>query len=562
MKNSLAATFFLLLAFMVLIHFKPSYVQGQSCSGSVSCGSRVNVVCQPANCTPGTPGCNCRDECAGLTVPASCSGYGGSIAQCNASAICEIYNARCLKSGSCEYNPPASTQPSTGPSSPPQTNPPGGSCSGQCIGPVWEGIAMENCGTIGKAPASGSCSGGAFCCSDGGGGDDQVCELYNVTPREVRVGEIVEVSVTGYNDRSSWRDSSLSVKDIDVGPQNIMNVNSDYSSAQAALANPLYIQPSEIGKNICCNAGGASPYGDRDFKLYFTGKRPGTDLIRLEYEITEVGEGDAVQTCPINITFRVTSPPAWTQISDGDLITFDRINIPIPPSQFLLSSDSSDEGIMTFNPLYNLGAGQISSRNWNARLTSRPASLQYQTLLEQIPSTVSVTTILSSITNSSVSTTPRQTDVQGFEWFRSYGDTVVTGNITIPDGRKIVIFVDGNVRINGSIRLANPSNSFFMIASANTITVAGSVGSSVSDITSDIDGVYFAANQFVTEPGAGPANSRLNINGTVVAINGVSLQRDTLSESPSEVFTFNPDLFINFPPSLGIRRAFWKEVAP
>jgi hypothetical protein len=69
-----------------------------------------------------------------------------------------------------------------------------GSCSGMCIGPTWNGIAMNNCGTIGKFDATGSCSGGAFCCKDadtGGGGCAGLCWT------DGRQGEISVDPITG-----------------------------------------------------------------------------------------------------------------------------------------------------------------------------------------------------------------------------------------------------------------------------------------------------------------------------------------------------------------------------
>ena len=51
-------------------------------------------------------------------------------------------------------------------------------------------------------------------------------------------------------------------------------------------------------------------------------------------------------------------------------------------------------------------------------------------------------------------------DSRGYVWYQSSGNLTINNNSTIPAGRKVVVYVAGNVTINGRINLAS-LNSFF-----------------------------------------------------------------------------------------------------
>jgi hypothetical protein len=68
------------------------------------------------------------------------------------------------------------------------------------------------------------------------------------------------------------------------------------------------------------------------------------------------------------------------------------------------------------------------------------------------------------ISNAATLTSGGTADSAGFIWYKHTGDVTIGTNVTIPAGRKEVLFVDGgDVTINGTIQFANRANSFFMV---------------------------------------------------------------------------------------------------
>lgn len=247
------------------------------------------------------------------------------------------------------------------------------------------------------------------------------------------------------------------------------------------------------------------------------------------------------------------TPSAWLNINDGDLISNGGVNVSLAPSTYLLSPLNSTEGVVVYNGALNLDAGQVSQPQWTALNGGIGGVVNYQDLRDRVPSTATVTAVSGAVSSSTFS----GASSSGYSWYESSGNLNIT-NLTIPAGRKVVLFVNGNVTITGPIAVTNLNNSFFMVIASGDITVNTGVGSSdPTSTTPTITGIFFG-NRFVTSSG----NQRINVLGTVATTNGVILQRDTQSANPSESFTFSPELIFNYPPALGIKRAFWKEVAP
>jgi hypothetical protein len=83
-----------------------------------------------------------------------------------------------------------------------------------------------------------------------------------------------------------------------------------------------------------------------------------------------------------------------------------------------------------------------------------------------------------------------------------------------------------------------------------------------------ISGIFFSNGQFLTGTAGPNVDERLNISGSVVALDGVILQRDLPNEAggdldtPAEYFEYRPDLLLSIPYDFGLRLLKWKEVAP
>lgn len=131
----------------------------QSCSGSVTCGSTVRLICRDVNTGSNCagehiPNCSCSNECSGVSTTRSCSFFP------TCSDGCGVYEGVCTISGSCNYTPPP---PPT--ATPPGATPPPGSCTS---GDAFTGIS--NCGEVGRTSGSGSCGANCLCCASTGGG--------------------------------------------------------------------------------------------------------------------------------------------------------------------------------------------------------------------------------------------------------------------------------------------------------------------------------------------------------------------------------------------------------
>ena len=145
------------------------------------------------------------------------------------------------------------------------------------------------------------------------------------------------------------------------------------------------------------------------------------------------------------------------------------------------------------------------------------------------------------------------------------GDLNLSGNIDI-GSRKVIILVDGNVYLNGNLNLTNGSGFLAIFASGN-IVVNSSVGETVyRDIsplvysTPHLEGIFFAQGMFDTGTiGGAGVDRQLRVDGTVIGIGGVDLQRNAAGDYPAEYFNFRPDLTVTMN-LVGLRRKMVQEL--
>ena len=144
------------------------------------------------------------------------------------------------------------------------------------------------------------------------------------------------------------------------------------------------------------------------------------------------------------------------------------------------------------------------------------------------------------------------------EWYEAAND-VALNNTTIAANEHVVLFVNGNLTINGRINLAQPHTSFFMAIVSGDIIVNPSVTN--AGINPAMEGIYHTDGVFHTGLGDEP----FIFHGSAVAMGGFDLQRDLLaanSTTPAEEFHFEPRQMINFPYHLTRNSIVWREVAP
>ncbi len=111
------------------------------------------------------------------------------------------------------------------------------------------------------------------------------------------------------------------------------------------------------------------------------------------------------------------------------------------------------------------------------------------------------------------------------------------------NGRKMVILVEGgNVNLNGQVRVG--AGGFLAILAKNDINISTTVGEGVpGDITlagyaPHLEGIFYAQGSIYTGVGV----KQLRIDGSLVGMGGVSLQRTYMGQYPAEYVYFRPDL--------------------
>ena len=122
--------------------------------------------------------------------------------------------------------------------------------------------------------------------------------------------------------------------------------------------------------------------------------------------------------------------------------------------------------------------------------------------------------------------------------------------------RKTILFVNGNLTINGVIDVTNGTGYFMAVASGN-ITVNGNI---VNAGGPELEGIFVTNQNFITASD----DDRLDIRGMIAAYGMVDLNRSLTDNTttPSETVTYAADLLFNVPSSLQLKRTRWKEVSP
>lgn len=257
----------------------------------------------------------------------------------------------------------------------------------------------------------------------------------------------------------------------------------------------------------------------------------------------------------------------WWQSGTGSVFSQGNIKSTIPltcsapacVNQIIKNGNSSAPGIAISGSSGTIdsGTGVVSSTNWAAKSALTGRTPDYDSFVSLIPTSITPSdpgaTCGGGTFNSSGATTG-----DGYYWYRHNGSVNITSDLTLDPGRKVILFVDGNLTISGKITY-NPANSFFMPIVKGNITVSPTVTTATG--TPTLTGIFYCGGQFSSGAGTGP----LNILGSVVAVGGVSLERDlgdaNHTES-SENFSISPDLILNYPGALSFKRPVWKEIAP
>lgn len=557
--------FFGIFGFVFL--FVPKQAKAQTCSGSATCGT---FTLTPGRCVGGiNDGLSCKDftQCPG----GSCQGIGSSCTgpftkSCdvvgNLTPACQANCSSCAISSSCAVvNPPGPTNP------PPPGGGGGGSCGAGCSssancggglvcdtwdfnpGKCWGGAC--NTGGGGDPCPNDSCPGrccnytcmNQFCvvtadCAKPGGGGSVYCDptlhkcVNPVCPNDTQTGSLCTCATANSKcgDKCGW-----------------------WSDGFHPLCGDGISSCSWLNSAPQCNAPNNATYClPTNPKNGYT-LRNCTQSAGYKYLVTPSG---ALATTQAQIIQACTTPNAWYQGVGGNLITNNSIFATLPAGATIMSNGAGGfPGNGIYGQSTNLTNANFSSKGWNTKTAPAGKSYDYSYFVSQIPSNATINALGSTAGQSNFGGGNVSSD--GYYWFKANGDLTITNDITIAGSRKIILFVAGNLTINGRINVATKGQGFFMAIVNGGINVAGTVTNGVNPA---LEGIFVSSGF-----NSGNSANRLYIRGTVVNYGTLTLARDlgaSNSTNPAETFEFAPDLVLLFPQDLTPVRATWKEVIP
>lgn len=252
-------------------------------------------------------------------------------------------------------------------------------------------------------------------------------------------------------------------------------------------------------------------------------------------------------------SFTINRGP-WWQSRDGDLTANGAIASDIPSGSVLsMNGLGGFPGLPSYGTTLNLYPSytdRISTPTWNANTTSLYTRLfNYDFFENLISDEINLNT--SQATDSSLRSVGFTT-TSGYEWFKTDSDLSIDSDIDFGN-RRVVLFVDGNLNINGRITL-NDGSGFFTALVSGDINIDPNVAGDPS-----IEGIYLSNGAFST----GAGSSQFNLRGAVATYTNINLERDIINNnSAAEVFTYGPDQVMLFPENLRYRRTKWAEVNP
>jgi hypothetical protein len=227
-----------------------------------------------------------------------------------------------------------------------------------------------------------------------------------------------------------------------------------------------------------------------------------------------------------------------------------RSDLPSSARLILAGSGGSAAALIRGAGSADLGAGQVSDSLWTTTSKYKGKKMDYSYFAAQmgvVPDQVE--DFASGMTEPNAVKDFYYTEPDG-------GIATISSPWTVGSSEKYIVFVNGDLRIAADITVA-PGGFLSFIVNGD-ITVAPAV--------TDIEGLYIASNNFVTETvdiTEVIADVALDVNGTVIAWGSMQLDRSLVSgnsTTPAEKFTYRPDLLTNMPEKMKTFAMNWQEV--
>jgi hypothetical protein len=271
-----------------------------------------------------------------------------------------------------------------------------------------------------------------------------------------------------------------------------------------------------------------------------------------------------------------TPPPLITtstyfQTNGGSVMTLGgAVSVNLPTGEvFSKDGEGGSPGIPMGNGESSFGSGTISSTGWIAGdafntqgVISDKVSYRYD--IDQIKGKIISLVkpeqlIFSNIYNKDdlLKGTP---EPDGTYYVQTNDDLVISSDLDLGTSR-VVVITEKNAKIDGTIKFDD--GGLFAVIARENIEINPNIGGSTTGVDPDgvqpnIEGVFFAQKRFKT----GAGNKQLRIDGPVVGIEGVDLERTHTSQYPAEYFVFRPDILMTLPQHLLRRNNLWQEALP
>ncbi|MDP2718705.1 MAG: carboxypeptidase-like regulatory domain-containing protein [Dehalococcoidia bacterium] len=291
--------------------------------------------------------------------------------------------------------------------------------------------------------------------------------------------------------------------------------------------------------------------------------------------------GPWVGDCSINplindddyLDVTVELPPPWFQTMGGDVFAsggdlYTRIPAGATSPYFSLDKDGYPgvvlaKGEVGFGPNFNK-YDAVSSKKWlvEGESYSFTERYDYNYLLRKISGSETIQTLENTPTSS------RWKELNGNYQVEGDGNlTVISGTTNVggtASESKVVIFVPGDLTINGNIKRAasGPQKNFVAFIVQGNIIIDGGVSGNSGNPA--IEGIYLANGEIRTgDDSADPG--QLYAQGLFIAWDGFDFQRTwrgPAEDEPAEVFEYDVDLVMDAPDGFLNTPLVWTEVAP
>jgi hypothetical protein len=268
------------------------------------------------------------------------------------------------------------------------------------------------------------------------------------------------------------------------------------------------------------------------------------------------GHNDPLDNVEVGITGAL---PFYQTQNSGDVFSAGGYDVNLPDNATYLATGTYPGIVGYVNNVVKLGSQtKVSSKDWKYRSNVEAEEYTYGNLIQTVK-------------NPTVLTTNRVTE-SGF--YKVNGDfRVESSSFPSLAGKKIVIFVEGNLYINSGIRLPFDGNSSITFIVRKNIGVNTAVKDTINNEVRGIfitDGVIDTAcnssfsGDTCNPPGPITDTSTLNLQGIFVAHDGFNLDRkgDPTNAIPGEKFIYRPELLLAAGSQLGSVFYVWKEVTP